>query len=208
MIKALLLIFNPAATWDRIVRTHRGLATTLLIYLLPMLLLVSAGEGFGLATWGKWQGEVAHVKKFPPREAVVVEAAQVLLSLIEVFVGANMVKSLGETFRSRSTYTQAFIAVAYGLSPLFLFRLLDAFRWVSPWLSWSIGIILSIAVLYHGLPRLLDPDPAHAFGLFLMSALLLALVTGLARFVTAMYLVGRFEKLQGFVAYLAARLPF
>ena len=81
--------------------------------------------------------------------------------------------------------------MAYGLSPLFLLRLLDAFPSVPPWVPWSIGILLSIGALYHGVPRMMEPDPAHAFGLFLMSSLVLLLVTGLVRFVTWWYLEGK-----------------
>ena len=55
---------------------------------------------------------------------------------------------------------------------------------------------------------MMEPDPAHAFGLFLMSALLLVLVSGLVRFVTASYLQGKFPKLQVIISDLAARLPF
>ncbi len=208
MIKALLLIVRPMATWEGILRARRSLFFVLAAYLMPLLLLVGLGEGYGLVHWGKWQGEISHLKTFPVREAAVVEAARFLLSLLVVFVGANMIKSLGETFRGRHTYTQAFATVAYGLSPLFLLRLLDAFSGVSPWVSWSIGIILSIAVLYHGVPQMMEPDPAHAFGLFFMSALLLVLVSGLVRLVTAEYLQGRFSKLQVIVSDLAARLPF
>ena len=80
-------------------------------------------------------------RSFPLSEAVVVEAAQILLSLGVVFVGANLVKSIGETFHGRHTYTQAFTAVAYSLGPLFLLRLLDAFTGVSPWVTWAIGIM-------------------------------------------------------------------
>ena len=208
MIKALMLIFEPVGTWDGIVRARRSLASILMIYLLPLLLLVAACEGYGLVNWGKWQDVGGRLKKFSVSEAAVVETGQLLLSLAVVFAGANLIKSVGETFHGRNTYTQAFTAVAYGLSPLFVFRLLDAFSGLSPWVSYSIGIVLSIAVLYHGVPRTLEPDPAHAFGLFLMSAVLLALVTGLARFVTAMYLVGKFAKLQAVVSGIAARLPF
>jgi Yip1 domain len=207
MIKALLLILDPMATWEGIFRARRSLASVLVAYLLPMILLASAAEGFGLVHWGKWQGEVGRIKLFPIREAVIVEAAQFLLALVVVFVGANMLKSIGETFHGRHTYTQAFTTVAYGLSPLFLLRLLDAFTGVSPWVSWSIGIILSIAVLYQGVPRMMEPDPPHAFGLFLMSALLLALVSGLVRFLAWWYLRGKFDKLEAIISDLAARLP-
>lgn len=208
MIKALLLIFEPIATWEGIFRARRSLLFILVIYLLPLLLLTSAAEGYGLVHWGKWQGEVGRLKKFPFGEAAIVEAGQVLLSLLVVFAGANLLKAIGETFHGRNTYMQAFTAVAYGLSPLFLLRLLDAFSIISPWVSWSIGILLSVAVLYNGVPRMMEPDPAHAFGLFLMSALLLVLVSGMVRFVTASYLQGKFPKLQVIISDLAARLPF
>jgi Yip1 domain len=219
MIKALLLIFDPTRTWDGIIRARRSLVSILLVYLLPMLLLISACEAYGLTHWGKMQGDgllsklkklepqVPRLKTFTAGEAVVAETAQLLLSLAVVFVGARLVKSVGETFRGRHTYLQAFTAVAYGLGPLFLLRVFDAFTSVSPWATWAIGIILSIAVLYQGVPRAMEPDPAHAFGVYLMSAVLLAFVTALARFVTASYLEGEFPGLEAIVAGLTDRLP-
>ena len=207
MIKALLLIFDPAGTWEGIFRARRSLVFVLVVYLFPLLLLASAAEGYGLVHWGKSQGEITRIKQFPIREAIVIETAQFLLALVVIFVGANMIKSIGETFHGRHTYNQTFTTVAYGLSPLFLLRLLDAFPGISPWLTWAVGIILSMAVLYHGVPRMMEPDPPHAFGLFLMSALLLALVTGLVRLVTASYMQGKFAKLQVIISDLAARLP-
>ena len=219
MIKALLLIFNPAGTWEGIFRARRSLVFVLVVYLFPLLLLASAAEGYGLVHWGKWQGEsmgwfiraqgeILHLKKFPVREAAVIETAQVLLSLIVIFTGALIIKAIGETFRSRNTYTQAFTAVAYGLSPFFLLRMLDASSAINPWVIWCIGILLSIAALYHGVPRMMEPDPALAFGLFFMSALVLMLVTGLVRFVTEAYLRGKFSKLDVIISDVAARLPF
>jgi hypothetical protein len=41
-----------------------------------------------------------------------------------------------------------------------------------------------------------------------MSAILLAITTGLARFVTAWYLEGRFKLVESVVNDLGARLPF
>src|SRR5205085_12306216 len=125
-----------------------------------------------LVHWGMLQGEVPHPKVFSKGETAIFEAGQFLLSLLEVFIGALLVKAVGETFHGRHTYGQTFATIAYGLSPLFLFRLLDTVKDLSPWLSWGIGIFLSIRVLYHGLPRLMQPDPPHAFGLFVMSTLL------------------------------------
>lgn len=208
MIKALLLIFDPLATWEGIYLARRTMTSVLLIYLLPFLLLIAVDEGYGLVHWGKHQGELDMVKKFTVGEAVVIEAGQLLLSLVVVLVGAQMLKSIGETFHGRHTFAQAFTTVVYGLSPLFLLRLLDAFTGVDPRVSWGIGIVLSIAVLYYGVPRMMEPDPPHAFGLYLMSSLLLLLITGIMRYATAKCLKGEFSKLQDIVTDLAARLPF
>src|ERR1035441_4788784 len=223
MIKALLLIVNPIATWDGIIRAQRGVVSILVIYLLPLLLLTSACEAYGLIHWGKLQHEslfenmvhmgtgqhqIASLKKFSPDETLVIESAQLLLSLAVVFAGAKLVKAVGETFRCRHPFKQAFTAVVYGLGPLFLLRAFNAFSGISPWVPWGVGIVLSIAVLYQGLPRVMEPDPSHAFGLYFMSAVLLVLVTGLTRFVTAGCLGGDFPKLLAIVSDIAARLPF
>ena len=209
MIKALLLIFDPIATWDRIFQARRSLVFILLAYLLPMVLLSTLCEAYGLVHWGKVRGELGgDPKPFKMGETVVIEAAQFILSIGVIFIGANLVKALGETFHGRHTFTQAFATVAYGLSPLFLVHTLDALPSINPWVSWSIGILLSMSVLYQGVPRMMVPDPPHAFGLYIMSALLLALISGLVRFVTAMYLVGKFSKLQVIVSDLAGKLPF
>jgi hypothetical protein len=208
MIKAILLVLNPVRTWDAIVESNRRFLSVFLAFLLPLLFLTCAAEGYGLATWGKWRTQVKMVKKFTPQEVIVFEAIQCLLGLVLVFFGAKLVKSLGETFRGRHTFDQAFKTVAYGLSPLFLLRLLDAFPHVSPWTSWGIGIALSIAVLYHGVPRVMQPDPPQAFGLYLVSALLLAMTSGAIRFVTAWALAGRFKQFDTILSAIAAQLHF
>ena len=197
MIKALFLILEPVAAWDRIVLAQRSLSYILFVFLLPLLGLSALAEGSGLVFWGKPQKGLGQLKKFPVGEAVVYEIGQVLLSVAIVFIGARIIKSFGETFHGRHSFTQTFTTVAYGLSPLFALRVFDAFSGVHPWIGWGIGILLSMAVLYQGVPRVMLPDPPHAFGLYLISSILLAFITGLARFVTAWYLEGRFKPLEG-----------
>ncbi|MGA2659013.1 MAG: YIP1 family protein [Verrucomicrobiota bacterium] len=196
MIKALLLIFDTVATWERIVQAQRRVGFVLAFFLLPLLGFTSAVEGFGLVRWGKPRGEVSWVKRFSVSEAAIFEGAQVVLWLLIIFVSAKVVKSVCETFHGQHNYTKAFATVAYGLSPLFLLHLLDVFPAVSPWVTWGLGIFLSIAVLYQGVPRMMEPDPPHAFGLYLVSALTVLLATGLLRFVTTWYLQGEFSKLE------------
>ena len=208
MIKALILIFEPMTGWTRVVDARRGLGFIIGFYLLPMMLLVAMAEGFGLVEWGKTQFNLDQIKKFTAGETLLYEIAQTLLMFVVILVGAQLIKSLGDTFRGRNNYTQAFTVAAYGLSPVFLLRLLDAFPSVNPWLTWIIGIMLVFKVLYHGVPMVMLPDPPHAFGLYFMSSLLLMLVTGLERFITAWYLSGHFVPLENFISQLAAKLPF
>jgi uncharacterized membrane protein YecN with MAPEG domain len=204
MIMALLVIFNPMATWERIFRAQRSVIFIFCVSVLPLLALTSAAEGYRLISWDR-AGDLKPLKPFAAGEAIIYEVAQLIVSVLVVFLGGKLIRALGETFHGRHTYTQAFTTAAYGLGPLFLLRFLDGVKDVSPWLSWSIGIILSLAALYHGVPRVMQPDPPHAFGLFLMSGMLLMFITGLARFVTFWYLHGKFPVLEAAVADLATR---
>ena len=207
MFKAFLFIFMPVQTWERVFRAQRGFAFILTFHLLPLLGLTAFSEGYGLVHWGRVQGRI-HVKHFTQPEAIIYEIAQGLLTLGVVLLVTGVIKSISRTFHSRHTYTATFTVVAYGLSPMFLLRLLDTSPLVNPWVSWSIGILLSIAVLYQGVPRVMQPDPPQAFGLFFMSAWLLTVTTGLVRLVTACYLGGMFKSLEAFVSHLAGRLVF
>lgn len=208
MLKALWLILRPASAWEWIVRSQRGVLFILCAYLLPLLAITSAAEGYSLSHWGKLQGTVSHRKFFPVGETVVYETIQLLLSLLIVFLGAKLVKSVGETFHGRHTYLQTFTMVAYGLSPVFLFRFFDMVPSLSPWLGWAIGILLCFTILYHGVPRVMDPDPPQAFGLYVMTSVLLFMISGLTRFLTAWYLDGKFTKLEPIISGLGAKLPF
>jgi hypothetical protein len=200
MIKALLLIFKSVPTWDRIAIAQRSWVFVLTRYLLPLLLLGCAAEGCGLAHWGKPRGKMAHVTTLSIPQTILFEIAQLIVSLVVVWLGARLIRALGETFHGRHSFTQAFTVAAYGLSPLFFLRLLDAFPSVSPWVPWGIGIVLSAATLYHGLPRVMMPDPPHTFGLYLMSVVLLVMISGLACFLTTWYLEGRFTRLDAVIS--------
>src|ERR1043166_2601372 len=208
MLNALLLIFAPHRTWERIADSRRGIFYILITYLLPIMVLTSFCEGYGLLTWAKWQGEPSHIRKLSSGESVVFEAAQFLATLLVIVINASLAKSVGSTFHGRHTFIQGFTAVSYGLMPLFLCRLLNAFADVNPWLSWAIGILLSIALLYNGVPISMDPDPAHAFGLYMITSLMVFMTTGMLELLTAFYLHGNFPKLEHAITSLAGRLPF
>jgi uncharacterized membrane protein YecN with MAPEG domain len=208
MIDGLLLLFKPGLAWDRIGRSQHGVLFVLFTFLLPIMVLSSSGEAYGLVHWGKWQGQVPHLRRFSMAEATVAEGLQFALSLLLVIVNASMLRSTGSTFHTRHTFRQSFAAVAYGLTPLFLLRLLNAFPDVPSWLTWVVGIFLCFALLYHGVPLVMQPDPAHAFGLYVTTMLLLFCTTGMAELGKAAYLSGNFPKVEQFISDAAARLPF
>lgn len=190
MIKALFLLIEPRAAWEHIARGRRGVSYILVAYLLPILLLTSAAEGWGLERWGKWQPKFQLFKEFAPSIVVGYEVIQTLLLLAMVFVAALMLLRISQTFHGRHTYRQAFTIVSYGFCPVFLMRFLDVAPQMSPWVSWGIGLALTFWILYHGIPPVMEPDPTHAFGLYLSSLVVVILSSGVVRVLTGLYLLG------------------
>ena len=207
---ALLLIIVPGFAWERVVSARRGVLSITLFFLLPLIAATSVGEGYGLVRFGKEQPTYKFTNqytKLTPAQATAFELIQAAGSLAIIFACAYVVKSLCETFHVRHTYLQGFTSVAYGLSPMFLFRLLDMVPALYPWIPWVIGIALSVGALYIGIPRIMNPDPSHAFGLYVMSSVVLVAATGLLQIVTAGYLMGKIKALNGVVDGLAQFIP-
>src|SRR5262252_8849919 len=144
IVEPILLTFAPIWAWERAYRAQRGFLNLLFLLVLPLLALSTVAEAFRLVHWGMLQGEFEHRKLFLLGPTVVFEVGQFLLSVIVVFAGAIMLKSVGETFHGRHTFSQAFATVAYALSPFFLVRLLDGIKDLPPWVSWGLGILVSI----------------------------------------------------------------
>jgi hypothetical protein len=193
MFKVFFLIFEPRVAWDRIVRARRGFVFILGWYVLPMILLPAAAEGWSMERWGKWQPKFQRFMDFSLHDILVFETIQAVLLLAMVLLAALMLLIFSqtfETFQKRRHYLDAFTTVAYSYSPLLLLRLLDASPAVSPWVSWGIGITLAVWVFYQGIPQVMQPDPTHAFGLYLAGMFVMVLSSTLARVPTALYLLG------------------
>jgi hypothetical protein len=193
MIKVFFLIFEPRATWERIALARRSFGFVMCVHLLPLLLLTSAAEGWGLARWGKWQPRFEKFKEYSLNTIISFEAIQTILLLLMVLLSALILLKVSQTFHNRCKYVDAFTAMAYDYSPLLLAHLMDAGPTVSPWTSWTIGIVLTIWVLYQGIPSVMQPDPTHAFGLYLSAAIVAVLTAGMARLLTALYLLGEVD---------------
>ena len=208
MIKALLLLVRPFQTWESIDRSARSIGYILLVHLLPLIILTSIAEGYGLTHWGKkHRGEASFIKHYELKEVIVIETAQTLLLTGMVFLGAYAAQAFGGTFHRRHTYRHAFTAVAYGCAPLITMRFGDLSAWLNPWIPWAVGMVLTIAVLYYGLPCILKPDPPHAFGLFFMTSLTLVVINAMIRLVTSFYYMGNFPVLEKTIIGLAGGTP-
>ncbi len=205
MIKALLLIFRPVQTWGGIDAAKRSIAFVLCLHVLPLLLITSVAEGYGLMTWGKQhKGETSQIKTYELGQVVVVEVVQSVALLGMIFLGAFAAKSFAETFHNRSKFREAFTAVAYGVSPLLLMRLGDLFPTLNVWVPWAVGVVLMVSVLYLGLPCLLRPDPPHAFGLYVMTSLTLVVVNAIMRLFIYFFHKGNFPKIEQMINSLGS----
>ena len=89
-----------------------------------------------------------------------------------------------------------------------MLRLLDALPSVNLWVTWIVGIMLTVNILYLGLPIIMRPEPSHALGLYFMCILIIAATTGLERLGMIATLSGRSQALENFVYNLATRLHF
>lgn len=138
---------------------------------------------------------------------MVIEAAQSLLLVGMVFLEPTRPRALPARFIGRHTYRHAFTAVAYGCAPLLTLRLGDMSASLNPWIPWAVGMVLTISVLYYGLPCILKPDPPHAFGLFFMTSLTLVVINGVLRLTSTYYFLGRFPELEKSILNLTGAPP-
>lgn len=193
MLTALMLIFRPALAWERIENAQRSVVAILFQFLVPLMLLSAAVEGFGLLKLGEERRtvDVARLEKVPPELAVRYEATQLGLSLIIIVGGAWVLQHISSSFHRSHNYKECFTTLAYALSPLFLLRMLDGVPQINTWICWAIGVALSVAALYRGIPRTLRPDPSSALGLYLVASLVVIMGTGLAHLLAVLVLNGQ-----------------
>jgi len=193
MIRAFMLIFDGSGTWEKIDQEKQPVGRIFFQFVLPLLLLTSVVEGWGLMRLGEDRGREVDKRVLIQQEVVVrYELTQIALSLLIVFGGAVALKQIGASFHRRHSYTECFTTLAYSLSPLYLVRLLDAVPVINTWVCWGIGALLMIALLYGGIPHVMKPDPSNALGLYMFCSILLMAVTGLAHFVAILVLEEKF----------------
>ncbi len=208
MLKGLFLLFEPISCWEGVAHARPGWFRVIFLNVIPMLVMMLVAEGYHLLRWGKWQDVVGHQRIFSRNEVIVLLTAQFIIWLLLLLVCAMFVKALAQTFHNRGSYQLALAVVGFSLAPLFLINLFNALPFVSFWMTFVVGIAFSVRALYHGLPRVMEPDPIHAFGLFLTSTMVIVVTCAMLRFVTSWYYRGHANKLDEVISSLAAQLPF
>ncbi len=193
MLKVFFLLFEPAVAWEKISNAKRGYAYILGTYLLPVILLACAVEGWGLMHWGKWRPTYKKIVGFSDQTIWRYEMLQAVLFLAVIFICAGLVHIASQNFHGKRTYLQTFTAIAYGFSPLLYLHTLNAWAMMHPAIPWCLGIVMTMWVLYQGIPRVIAPDPTHAFGVYLSALFIVVLMSAIVRLLTAMFLLGQYN---------------
>jgi hypothetical protein len=189
MIKALLLILDPDNTWEKIEQNPPSVASAFFTYLLPLLLLGTAVEIWGMMKLGYDKGRIVERRvKVEQDMAIRYGGAQVGLGILTAVIGAWAVKKLSQGFHRRHSYKEAFTTFGYSLGPIYLTRTLDALPGLNTWICWGLGALLGVSLLYRGIPRLMKPDPSSALGLYLTCSFLLLALAGVAHYLAQLVL--------------------
>src|SRR5262245_23430538 len=109
MIRALLLIFDGARTWEAIKDAQHGVARISVSFLFPLLLLSALGEAAGMLKLGVEHGAL-NIKVVKPALDLVLryELLQVVCTLIIVYLGAVALRMIGMSFHRRHSYKECF----------------------------------------------------------------------------------------------------
>ena len=185
-----MLIFEPVDTWEKIMQANRKAGTVFLVHLLPMMLLSLGFEAFALVRWGETRSLSGDITRVTIQAAQNYALAHFVFLLVVIFLGARILQKLAQSFHSAHTYSQCFITLAYSLSPLFLGRVLDGWYFVDTWVCWALGATLSVAVLYQGLPRIMQPDPSVALGIYIVSSVLILILAAAEHYLAWLVLHG------------------
>ncbi|HMO64730.1 MAG TPA: hypothetical protein PKE47_05830 [Verrucomicrobiota bacterium] len=188
MITLFKLLVSPFDTWNAIVETDRGMFRVWFTYVLPLTLVGCAFEAWAIHHWGTSTGVGGGIKQVPLDLAIRYGVAQFTGLTLAVFIGAFLLERVDRAFHVNVAYSHCFVLVAYALGPVYAARVLDAIPQVPTWLAWAGGVLPMLGILYNGLPKALRIEAYGAFGMYLVSVLVLVPVTAVAHG-TALYVL-------------------
>ena len=138
MLRALNLLFSPEPEWQKAALKPPHLVTVLLLSIIPLMVIALAVEGWSLLKYGEvFRGLTPRAVSLD--RAVKYEVFYGAASLLVILFGARLLQNVGKTFNLYSSYGICFVLIAYGYSPLFLVRFLDALPQINTWICWAVG---------------------------------------------------------------------
>lgn len=174
MINAILLLLNPGPTWKRLSSANRHPALVFFVSFLPMLLAACALEVWFLATYGAHLSNLDRTQRVPMDLALRYGTTTFVLLSLSCFLASLMVSNITKGISIRTTYRQIFCTLTYAMCPVCLVRAVDSWDFLNTWVVCGATVLVVFNVLYSGVPQMIKPDPAKAFGLFLAASVILA----------------------------------
>jgi len=193
MLRALNLLFSPEAEWQKAALKPPNMMFVLLVSILPLMIVTLGVEGFSLIRYGEVFRDLAP-RAISQERAIKYEVFFGLASLVVIFLGAKLLQNVSRSFNLFASYSLCFILIAFGYTPIFLVRVLDAMPQINTWICWTVGIALSFRILYHGVALWMKPEQTKGFGLFLVSFVYILVLSALVHFASIQVLQGRFLK--------------
>lgn len=190
MLNPLLILILPQTTWGKIASAQRSVLVILLFSMVPLLGLSAGLEMYGLEHWGTLRQDLEQVIRVDHDRAVRYGMAQELAGWTVLIVGSWLIHATARSFHIYPAYRECFTVWAYGLSPHFLFRMVDAYPAAPTWGCWAMGVLGCAYTFYNGVALVLKPEPTKGFGMYLITVLLAALLTGLGHLL-ALSIIGR-----------------
>jgi|JI10StandDraft_1071094.scaffolds.fasta_scaffold424609_2 hypothetical protein len=178
MINAILLLLVPGPTWKRLSSADRHPAVVLLLSLTPMLLATCALEVWALSTYGTYVASLGRSQTIPPTVALRYGTTHFVLAFASCFLASMFVANITRGISIRTTFRQIFCTLTYAMCPVLLVQMADSWDFLNTWVVCAMAILVVFMVLYSGVPQMIKPDPAKAFGLYLAASVILGVCIG------------------------------
>jgi hypothetical protein len=206
LFKDLFFIVRPTTTWNRVVAARHGVVFIFAFYLLPMMCVTALIEGHGLMLFGQQQVAQGMNNRFTFAKVFAYEAGSAVVTLGLIVLAAAFITSFANACHARNHFRQSLAVMFHAVGPLFLVQWFNGFPNMFFWLTWLLGVALAMSALYHGLPRLLQPDPPSAMGLYIGSALTVFLLLLGGRILTGYYLTGHLKALEVWLTNVVGKI--
>ena len=183
MIRFWKLLKNPSPNWESLFEEPPSALKVFFIFFLPILILSIMTESAG---WYFLQISASFTNKAPQSIAVFEsqiirwQGIQLGLTMGLLILIPQILRWISVSFGVRLQYKDAFLFSLYALAPLVLVRFPDSLPWINTWICWSVGLLVSFRLLYHGAPYLLQRKLAGAFGFFMITFLVFIVLNAIS----------------------------